>query len=255
MNALLQRSKSLLADMMPLTAARVGRVFSGGPLFQREGKLWRIEDASGKIFVPSIRRYGMYRNSVGRRINDMLERYQLGDLRNALVIDVGAHVGEFAMASAPFAAKVISFEPDPVAREALLKNTASLRNVEVRPIALSDRNGPAKFFVATTQADSSLFEPEHYADVIEVDARRLEDLQIPVEGYSRVVLKMDAEGFEPEVLRGAGEWLRFLHVASVDVAPERAGKDTYAEVKGILEASGMRQRAFTPHQVLIMERD
>lgn len=252
---LIQKSKSLLADMLPVTAARVGRMFTKGPRFNREGTLWKIADDSGSIFVPSIRRYGMYRDSgVGRRINGMLDRYQLGDLRGALVLDIGAHVGEFAMAAASQAAKVISFEPDPVAREALLRNTSSLPNVEVKPIALSDRTGKAKFYLATAHADSSLFEPEHFTQAIEVDALRLEDLAIGVEGYSRVVLKMDAEGFEPEVLRGAGSWLRHLQLAAVDVAPERAGSDTYAEVKTLLEASGMRQKDFTAHQVLVMER-
>lgn len=254
MSSLLQKSKSLLADMLPLTAARVGRMFADGPQFNREGALWRIADDSGSIFVPSIRRYGMYRGSVGGRISGMLDRYQLGDLSGALVLDIGAHVGEFTMAASPHAARIISFEPDPSAREALLRNTLSLPNVEVKPIALSDRTGKAKFFLATTHADSSLFEPEHYTQVIEVDALRLEDLAIGVDGYSRVVLKMDAEGFEPEVLSGAGSWLRNLHVASVDVAPERAGKDTYAEVKSLLEASGMRQQAFTSNHVLVMER-
>lgn len=32
---------------------------------------------------------------------------------------------------------------------------------------------------------------------------------------------MDAEGFEPEVLRGAGEWLRCVDEAAIDVSPER----------------------------------
>ena len=240
--------------MMPIPAAYIMRFLSNGPDFKQEESLWRVEDNTGCIYVPYIRRYAMYRQSVKGRIDFMLGRYQLGDLSGALVIDIGAHVGEFAMAAAPYASKIISFEPDPVARKALMRNIDNLDNVEVRPIALSDKTGKAKFYLATAHADSSLFEPEKFSEAIEVEALRLDDLDIDVTGYSRVVLKMDAEGFEPEVLQGGINWLKNLEVASIDVAPERADSDTYTEVKILLEGIGMRCRTYTSDQVLVMEK-
>lgn len=244
----------MLANAAPALAAQTKRWLHHGPSFRREGSLWKIEDDTGIIFVPYIRRYSMYAESVKQRIDYMLDRYRLGDLRDALVIDIGAHIGEFAMAASPEAKRVICFEPDPTAREALLVNTRAFHNVEIMPIALSNQSKPARFYVATEKADSSLFQPEHYTRVIDVDARRLDSLGIDTKGYSRVVLKMDAEGFEPEVLEGGGDWLRQLDAASVDVAPERAGQDTYAPVKSLLQAAGLSEVALTTDQVLVMKR-
>lgn len=244
----------MLANAAPTLAAQTKRWLHHGPSFRREGSLWKIEDDTGTIFVPYIRRYAMYAGSVKRRIDYMLQRYQIGDLRDSLVIDIGAHIGEFAMASSAQAKRIICFEPDPTARAALAMNTQALHNVEIMPIALSNQSQTARFYVATEHADSSLFQPEHYTQVIDVDAKRLDSLGIDTQGYARVVLKMDAEGFEPEVLEGGGDWLQHLDAASVDVAPERAGQDTYAPVKKLLQAAGLSETALTGDQILVMRR-
>lgn len=241
---------SAAADRFPVIAAKTKRYFGKGPVFHREGDQWLIEDNTGRIFVPYIRRYGMYVPNVAHRISFMRDRYPFDDLTGALIIDVGAHVGEYAMAASPLAAKIISFEPDPIARGALVRNVAALPNVEVRDVALSNTNGSATFYVATEHADSSLYQPDAYARAIEVKAQRLDSLDIDTSGYRHVLLKMDAEGFEPEVLEGAGDWLKNFTGVAIDVAPERAGQSTYAEVRRLLESAGLIERCLTDDQVL-----
>lgn len=249
-----QTLKSRFANKFPRLSAYILKLLRGGPSFTETGGLWRIKDHTGCIYIPYIRRYGMYCNTVRKRIDNMLERYPAGDLENALVLDIGAHIGEFAIAASQYAGKVICFEPDPAARSALIKNTAEINNIEVRPIALSNRTGKTKFYVATEHADSSLFRPEVFTESIEIDAFRLDDLSISVEQYKRVVLKMDAEGFEPEVLEGGLKWIKSnLQLAAIDVAPERAGSDTYREVKSILESAGFKETILTKDMVLVME--
>lgn len=243
-----------MANKFPVIAAHMKRVIHRGPLFKREGKLWRIEDHTGVIYVPFIRRYGMYTQTISRRINSMLARYPTGELTESLVLDVGAHVGEFAIAAAPYAKKIICFEPDPIVCAALIENTKNFKNVKVLPFALSDQTKTTEFFVATAHADSSFVEPEKYDSIIQVDARRLDSLNIEITGYSRVILKMDAEGFEPEVLIGGGSWLSKLDTVAIDVAPERMGADTYKEVKAILEKQGFSEVKLTEAQVLVMQK-
>lgn len=245
---------SRVADLWPLQAAQFLRLVYGGPTLTKEGNLWRLADNTGTIFVPFIRRYGMYLPNIKHRISQMTQRYALGDLSGALIIDIGAHLGEFAVATAPFAKKILSFEPDPCAREALVRNVREFTNVEVLPIALSDQSKISKFFIATELADSSLFEPEDYDRVVDVEARRLDSLNIDVRGFTKVFLKMDAEGFEPEVLRGAGEWLRCVDAAAIDVSPERGGQSTYVEVKEILEAQGLIEVTLSDARVLLARR-
>lgn len=85
----------------------------------------------------------------------------------------------------PHLQKILSFELDLCAREALVRNVRAFPNVEVLPIALSDQSETSKFFIATELADSSLFESDDYGRVVDVEARRLDSLNIDVRGLLR----------------------------------------------------------------------
>jgi FkbM family methyltransferase len=246
----------IVNNMPPAWLAFILKILYRGPKFCKVEKLWKLKQANDEIYLPYIRRYGMYKNGIRERIHYMNQRYPLGDLTDALVLDVGAHVGEFAMAVASEAKKVICFEPDPNVRVALKENVKNLTNIEVLPIALSDKDGLTKFYVATFMADSSLFKPSEYSEVIEVKASRLDALNISINSYKRVVLKMDAEGFEPEVLIGAGKWLKYLDQVAIDVSPERNNESTRIQVEKLLSQGGMKFKSVTSDgAVLVMEKE
>ncbi len=246
----------IVNNMPPAWLAFILKILYKGPKFNKVENLWRLKQNNDEIYVPYIRRYGMYKNGIMNRVKYMNQRYPLGDLTDALVLDVGAHVGEFAMAVASEAKKVICFEPDPNVRVALEKNVENLSNIEVLPLALSNKCGTTKFYIATSMADSSLFKPSVYSEVIEVKASRLDTLDICVKSFKRVVLKMDAEGFEPEVLIGAGKWLRYLDQVAIDVSPERNNEPTRKQVEKILSQAGMKFNSVTSDgAVLVMEKD
>jgi len=135
------------------------------------------------------------------------------------VIDVGANQGQFAVAAAwcfPLA-KIFSFEPVPSTVEVLRKNTRRIPRVTVCPVALGAGNGELKFFEnAYSHASSAL--PVHVnqsglwpqtasAREIKVPVKTLDswDFQGPLLGP--VLLKLDVQGFEREVLKGAGNLL------------------------------------------------
>src|SRR5215467_11562265 len=64
------------------------------------------------------------------------------------VIDVGANVGQFAVACAKvFGVPVHSFEPEPGALDRLRRNVAGLSRVIVHPVALGAHTGEAAFHV------------------------------------------------------------------------------------------------------------
>ena len=50
----------ILANNFPVIAAHIKRIIHNGPRFKRYGNLWRVEDHTGVIYIPFIRRYGMY---------------------------------------------------------------------------------------------------------------------------------------------------------------------------------------------------
>ena len=159
--------------------------------------------------------------------------------RGAFIVDVGANVGEFSLAALRYGAKgALCFEPDPKAVHALRANVGKYGSVGVHEVALSQRADSMRFFQATASADSSLVPPPKSDQSLVVKTRRLDDyLQVLPEG--RLLLKIDAEGAEPEVLRGAEKTFRDRDVVTViDVGKERQGESTAHACRAILEQAG-----------------
>ena len=84
-------------------------------------------------------------------------------------------------------------------------------------VALWKEAGEFEFFVSSQGADSSLIEPVSFDERIKVPVAKLE-------GYvnSKIkMLKLEAEGAEPEILEGLGEKLKFIEYISADLGYER----------------------------------
>lgn len=125
-----------------------------------------------------------------------------------VMIDVGAHVGSTARPFAEDGFTVHAFEPDPTNRAALLELAGRHPSMVVDPRAVSDVSGAELPFY--TSADStgasslSAFSPAH----VRAGAART----ITLRDYCRAaaigpvgLLKVDVEGFDLFVLRGA-DW-------------------------------------------------
>ena len=153
-----------------------------------------------------------------------MDREQLYDqqtteiIRRALagggtLVDVGCHVGKFmdlALELAP-SSRHIGFEPLPDHAAALRQRYAAHPNVTILDVALSDAEGEATFVHnVDIPSHSGLRErsypvPNTRRETITVRTRRLDDVlgSTPV-----AVIKIDVEGAELLVLRGALETLR-----------------------------------------------
>ena len=138
------------------------------------------------------------------------------------VMDVGANLGLYSLlisrAVGP-SGKVYAFEPVPeffaqLKEHLALNNAASVIPV---PIALSDEKGIAKMSVKG--GASSLF--RHVSDeFVEVQMERLDDF-VEGEGIERVdAIKIDVEGAELKVIRGADKTIRRNKpILMVEVSP------------------------------------
>ena len=122
-------------------------------------------------------------------------------------IDVGAHVGYF---TALFrlcvgkAGRVFAFEPMPSTYRRLLRNVLGndFHNVMALPMALSDENGEAHFFLdPENEGESSLVvRPELRSCVVQTTS--LDELFADSLRVRPRVMKLDAEGVELKILRG-----------------------------------------------------
>ena len=132
------------------------------------------------------------------------------------VLDIGAHAGLYALTASKLAGpsgRVIAFEPSPRERERLVAHVRLNRaaNVRVEPAALGEREGEAELFVVDgSETGCNSLKPGDIGPGRTVPVRlRSLDEYAKSEGLDRVdVIKMDVEGAELSVLRGARSLVR-----------------------------------------------
>lgn len=146
-------------------------------------------------------------------------------LRGRTAVDVGALVGLYASKMAENAAHTLCFEPLPDARAVLTQNLEGYKNrVTIRDCALSDKRGEAQLSFpicgqtavkqwASIEKDFGKLAADFPGRIdgvasMTVPLRTLDEelieLQLPPVGF----LKIDAEGAEEAILRGAQKTLQ-----------------------------------------------
>lgn len=116
------------------------------------------------------------------------------------VIDVGSFIGDHTIAYARIASKVIAFEPNPEAFECLEYNLRTFSNVEFRNEGLSDSIGHIKLTDVPTNAGMTYAQKSKKGiKCITIDSMGLDKLDF---------IKIDAEGFEHKILKGAEETIK-----------------------------------------------
>lgn len=161
---------------------------------------------------------GLYPRSLRERFPDL---EMIGLHRGAVVVDVGANVGDFSecvLAFQPWA-RLYLVEPLEETHPELRRKFGEYAGVMLDSFALGSEEGEREFFVSRYDQASSFLEigtaleTGAYGldftrkEVRRVRIRRLEDY-LRERSLERVdLLKLDVQGFELEVLRGAGDAL------------------------------------------------
>ena len=128
--------------------------------------------------------------------------------------DVGANVGIYSILFAKNFPKsrVLAFEPNPRVIERLQKNLDlnNLSNVEVMKFGLSDSEKNAKLFLNEVRAGAGTLAPNQLHDSMRFTEIKVKTALQVLEKFPEFIpdlIKIDVEGFEPEVLRGFGSIL------------------------------------------------
>ena len=129
--------------------------------------------------------------------------------RLGCVYDIGANVGLHTLFYSHVADRVVAFEPAPAAFARLSDNIRlnNRTNITTMNVALSDRTATLDFLDNGVGQTGTLITSATHAQgfrKIQVPAHRLDDLDLPAPD----LLKIDCEGAEMQVLRGAEATLR-----------------------------------------------
>ncbi|MFQ3680308.1 MAG: FkbM family methyltransferase [Pseudanabaenaceae cyanobacterium] len=136
-------------------------------------------------------------------------------------VDVGANVGNWSAAfcqAMPAQGRGLLFEPSAAAQQVLQQRFAGDPRVEIAAVALSDTVGTAPFYEEPNAGETSSLVAQHsqsQAQVRWVPVTTL-DRAIAERGWERVdFLKIDAEGYDFQVLRGAQRLLQQQKIGSL----------------------------------------
>ena len=148
------------------------------------------------------------------------------------LIDVGANTGQFALSihKAGFKGSILSFEPLPDAWITLSKRVALDKSWNLNPrCAVGDYNGTTIFNVSKNSVSSSVLDIAHnhidaapssyFIDKIDVPIITLDSIDFPVNlSDTSIALKVDVQGFEMSVLKGAQSLLDNVSIIILELS-------------------------------------
>lgn len=206
---------------------------------------YRVVDGDDVAISLSQRaRHIRYKHGVLARVAALAGQYRLGELpveAGGVMIDCGANVGEIGLWARGRGLDYHAFEPEEAEATCCdLNNYGGERRTN--RLGLWNETGELKLYSKAGTADSSLIPIEDYDSVFTVPTTTLDDY-VRDHGIERIeVLKVEAEGAEPEVLHGAERSLDRTRYVAVDCGRERGveKQDTVRDVCNLLFPRGFR---------------
>ena len=217
-----------------------------GVSLRKDDGLIRLHDGLRQIVIPHLARARSFRGGIAQRLDSVAEKY-LGDTgytprQGDVILDIGAGIGEFTLWCADAGARIVAFEPDPLAFACLERNLASFDGLRVFPYALWKERADLRLQASADTCNSSLIEDgKRSARVADVECWPLDLLPAVITLPVIDFMKIDGEGVEPEVLAGAARTLRRTRILSVDVSAADRRANLRARVEAVLDSFNFRQ--------------
>lgn len=163
---------------------------------------------------------------------DIKRRSQLIDFYGiSCIFDVGANAGQYSLSVRKFGYKgqIISFEPLVSAFEILKKKSSNDTKWTIFNFALGNENSTSTINISQNSYSSSIKNilPSHYNSCPEskyidshaIEIKRLDDIYKSIDFDDQaLMLKIDTQGYELEVLKGASEFLKKVKVIQLEMS-------------------------------------
>jgi FkbM family methyltransferase len=181
------------------------------------------EDDIRQYFAEKMRGLALYARGVKKRSDDLVRSYLLNRVefsRGDVVFDCGANYADLYVHLRTMLNPhdYITFEPGIEEFRCVERNALGCRNFN---LGLSNVTGRQTLYVSSAGADSSIIEPKSYTSTMEIETMTLDAFAERHELRQVKVLKLEAEGFEPEILEGAEHFLTICEYVAIDGGPER----------------------------------
>ena len=217
-----------------------------------------LSESAGFTIIPNWRLQQYPQATYLRRLLSLLEI--------DCVLDVGANLGQyhdFLRSEVRYEGTIVSFEPIPANVAALRQRARQDPRWVIEGCALGRTSGTAPFNVMANDEFSSFLTPDHTATdrftrlnrvqhIVEVEVRTLHDVVPALERdlhASGLYLKLDTQGYDLEVVAGAGEAIaRFRGVQTeASVTPIYEGAPDFHTTIHTLQSLGFDLSGIFPN--------
>jgi FkbM family methyltransferase len=202
-------------------------------------------------FGHRARGFSLYNKGISKRAKDIFDSYLLSKvdfMDEDIVVDCGANYGDLWLSLKGLIKpkNYITFEPSLDEYRSLTFNAAdSIHN----KLGLGNFDGKSKFYVNNGEADSCVIEPVRYSEIIEISLTKI-DSYITLNAIEKIkLLKLEAEGFEPEILDGALKSLHKIEWIALDGGYERGVnmQETFSAATNTLLKNGFEMKGVIFH--------
>jgi FkbM family methyltransferase len=202
-----------------------------------------------------------YMDGINNRISYLKKSYLISELNfeeNDIIIDCGAQNGDFYLC---FNKKIIYYgiEPSPITFSNLQHNVKNQNLLNKATWKTQEKN--INFYLKDDFSDSSLIKINDFTNIIPVQTITLDGIidQIickiaDVNNKKIKLIKIDAEGAEPEVLLGLSKNLINVHYITVDCSFERGVEkaSTLAECVNYLLKNNFKIMDFSAQRTAVL---
>ena len=219
--------------------------------FSYHNNLIRVTDKNSiqaEIFLAKRQRLDFYWRGIDAMLEQISREYMLEKLPflaggKGFIVDVGANIGEFSLAVKNTYNRVnlIVIEPSVPEYTAAIQNIKYSNWIFCTGLWYEDTQIP--FYHANQTGDSSLLPISTSLPHDSILVRSLDSLLSDMKVFEIDLLKLEAEGAEPEILLGAKNSLKTTKYFTADLGPE-SGVDqlrVYEQCYEILSKSGFEE--------------
>ena len=201
-------------------------------------------DDNNSIYFCRRQRHNRYKSGVSTRVDELAKEYNLDSIEltsGGLFIDCGSNIGELGLWARERNMAYVSYEPEELEARCCDLNNYNGKHGTNRQ-ALWNEKKVLEFYTKPNTADGSLFEIDGYENIRKIDAVRLDDSVDLANISGTTILKVEAEGAEPEVLKGAEKILRRIDYVAIDCGYERGleKKHTFVQTNNFMVDHGFR---------------